>query len=360
MKAIIWSDLHAHQHKKSQARLEDCIEVLEWVFLTAKKQNIDVILFCGDLFHDRAKIDILTYQRVFETFQEHMAGPSRPNVYLLLGNHDLFFFEKKNISSVYPLSSIDGITIISKPSVVDIQGHQVGFLPYTHDPIADLDKVRIKSKKKVLCGHIAVHGALFNLVYGTTSDVQIEGDSGMLLVTPDIFNEYDRVFLGHYHAAQELNDKVEYVGSPLQLSFGEMSQDKHIVVYDFDTDERTYIKNTFSNTHRRFKSTKEAQMTALVENLEGEFIEIYDENTSSVETLELKQLLSTQKLGSLSIKQLPKKIEKEALEIKDAKSILSSTDQMLDSYLKSILNLTLDIEELSKIGKQICETKTEE
>jgi DNA repair exonuclease SbcCD nuclease subunit len=223
-----------------------------------------------------------------------------------------------------------------------------------------LDKVRIKSKKKVLCGHIAVHGALFNLVYGTTSDVQIEGDSGMLLVTPDIFNEYDRVFLGHYHAAQELNDKVEYVGSPLQLSFGEMSQDKHIVVYDFDTDERTYIKNTFSNTHRRFKSTKEAQMTALVENLEGEFIEIYDENTSSVETLELKQLLSTQKLGSLSIKQLPKKIEKEALEIKDAKSILSSTDQMLDSYLKSILNLTLDIEELSKIGKQICETKTEE
>lgn len=369
MKALIFSDLHCHQHKNSQSRLEDCIEVLEWVFKTAKSKNIDLIIFCGDLFHDRAKIDILTYQRVFETFQKYVDDKG-PEVYLLLGNHDLFFFESKEISSVYPLSSIKNIKVISKPSVVDIRNYKVGFMPYTHDPISDLENIKIRefkknlevnpnNKYKVLFGHIAVHGALFNLIYGTRADVQIEGDAGMTIVTPDIFDNFDRVFLGHYHAAQELNSKVEYVGSPLQLSFGEMEQAKHVVIYDFDTDKREYIVNDFSHKHHRFNSIKEARTAVEKGVLKGEFVEVYDENTSSSDALELKQLFIENKLSTFKILQLPKSKESEIIDIKNAKSILSSSAQMLTNYIGSIKDLKLDKKLLLGIGELICEKKVE-
>lgn len=365
MKALIFSDLHCHQHKNSQSRLEDCIEALEWVFKTAQSKSIDLIIFCGDLFHDRAKIDILTYQRVFETFQKYLSDTTGPEVYLLLGNHDLFYFESKEVSSVYPLSSLKKINIISKPSVVNIREYNVGFMPYTHDPISDLKLVPIREMKKgknkynVLFGHLAVHGALFNLVYGTKADVQIEGDAGMTVVTPDIFDSFDRVFLGHYHAAQELTSKVEYVGSPLQLSFGEMEQKKHIVIYDFESDTKEYIENTFSHKHLRFNSIKEAAKAAEKGGLKGEFVEIFDENTNSSDALELKQTLIENKVGTFSIRQLPKSKVNEAIDVQNAKSILSSTDQMLTNYIGSIKDLKLDKNVLLTIGKKICEKKVD-
>jgi len=61
-KVLLFTDLHIYPHTKSSERLQDCLDVLKWVFETRKEQNINNILFLGDLFHDREKIDIFTYQ----------------------------------------------------------------------------------------------------------------------------------------------------------------------------------------------------------------------------------------------------------------------------------------------------------
>ena len=357
MKCIIFSDLHIAQHKKQQSRLNHCLEVLQWVFDVAKKQNVKNILFAGDLFQDRKLIDIMSYQRTFEVFQKNMSAADRPNVYLLLGNHDLFYFEKKDISSVYPLSSINGITVVNEPCSLLIEDQEIGFLPYTHNPLADLDKIRIKAKRKILIGHVAVHGALLNMMYGNVADVQIEGDNEMTFVGPEIFDNYDRVFLGHYHAAQELSKTVEYVGSPLQLNFGELSQDKHIVFYDSETDKRIYIRNTFSPIHWRFNSIKEAEAVALVGGLENQFVDVLDENIQSPEARDLRQMLIGQKVGSYSIRPQPKKAEQQKVDaekMQQAVSILTNFNQMLEQYVDSIENLSFDRDDLLAVGKQIC------
>src|SRR5690606_11013821 len=88
-----------------------------------------------------------------------------------------------------------------------------------------------------------------NTLYGTKSDVIVEYDNDMMPVDSSIFDGWDMTLLGHYHGAQELNDGVEYVGSPLQLSFGEAFQTKHIIVLDLETLEKEYIENTFSPVH---------------------------------------------------------------------------------------------------------------
>ncbi len=358
MKALIFSDLHCHQHKKKVERLNDCIKALEWVFDTAEDRNIDTILFCGDLFHDRQRIDVYAYQKIFEVFNSRMSGK---RFYFLLGNHDMYSREKWDISSAVPLGSIKGVTIVDRPCSLDVNGYEIGFLPYTRDPAEDLKKIKMKAKFKVLLGHVAVDGAIWNLIHGTIADVSIEHDGDMVKVTPDIFDEYDQVFLGHYHAEQKLTKKVEYVGSPLQLNFGESEQKKHIIEYDFETHKKKYIENRFSPIHLVFTEKDDI----LSFDLENNFVRILSDNIASSDIVELRNDLSQKNTGSLEIKQIPRKTKDDANMIKDAKSILSSGEQMLEKFLKSLSDdaelmkkwqlKNLDQDKLLKVGKRCLE-----
>lgn len=349
-KVLIFSDIHISPHKKKYERLQNCLDVLDWVFATAQSKNIENILFCGDLFHERQKIDIPTYQKTFEVFRKYLNVPNHPTIYLLLGNHDLWHYEKWDISSVFPLASIEGVVVVDKPCSLTIDGQEIGFLPYTHNPIEDLKKIDIKSKFKILCAHIAVDGALLNSA-GTISDVSVEHDGDMVKVTTDVFSDYDQVFLGHYHAEQKLNDTVEYVGSPLQLSYGESFQKKYIIEYDLITHDKNYIQNNFSPEHYPIYSKDLKNV-----KLENNFIRVMVDDMSSSDTIELKNELSKKQLGSLEIKQMPKKIEEEIELVLDAKSILFQGDAMLEKYLSAIDDLNgMEKDELLDIGRIICQ-----
>jgi len=355
MKVLIFSDIHIHPHKKSVERLEDCIKVLDWVFETAESNGIQNIVFLGDLFHDRQKIDVLTYQKTFEIFEKHLLN-KKINLYLLLGNHDLWHNQKWDVSSVNPLRNLPGVTVINEPCVKSIsEDYLFGFLPYTHNPIEDLKKVekdwekQSKAKKisppKILGAHIAVDGALWNVKHGTTAEVAIEHDGDMIKVGPDIFSDWDRVFLGHYHAEQKLTKNVEYIGSPLQLSFGEAFQDKQIMIYDLEKDESKYIKNEFSPKHYIIN---ESQLEDY--QLEGNFIRLEVEDITSASMAEIrKNLVEDKKVATMEIKQF---VKKEEHIITDAKSILYKEDEMIEKYVDQV-NVDLEKEKLITIGKLI-------
>jgi DNA repair exonuclease SbcCD nuclease subunit len=354
MKVLIFSDIHIHPHKKSVERLEDCIKVLDWVFECSKSRKIDNIIFLGDLFHDRQKIDVLTYQKTFEVLEKHLLN-GNINLFLLLGNHDLWHNQKWDVSSVNPLRNLPGVTVINEPSVKVIGDNLFGFLPYTHNPIEDLKKIEKEWQEKcnenkidppkVLGAHIAVDGAVWNVKYGTTAEVAIEHDGDMVKVGPNIFKEWDKVFLGHYHAEQKLSNIVEYVGSPLQLSFGEAFQDKHIIIYDMDKNKCEYINNDFSPKHYIINEEELDNY-----NLEGNFIrlEVQDISASGMSDMR-KNLLDNKKVATMEIKQ---SIKKEDHLILDAKSILFKEDEMIEKYVEQA-NIELEKDRLIKIGKSI-------
>ena len=356
MKVLIFSDIHIHCHKKSTERLNDCIKVLEWVFETAKTNNISDIIFLGDLFHDRQKIDVLTYQKTFEVFEKYLFE-RKINLYLLLGNHDLWHNQKWDVSSVNPLRKLPGVRVINEPSVLPLgENNLFAFLPYTHNPIEDLKLVdkswKVECEKrqinppKLIGGHIAVDGAVWNVKYGTTAEVAIEHDGDMVKVGPNIFNNWNRVFLGHYHAEQKLNNNVEYIGSPLQLSFGEAFQEKHILIYDTSNDKGQYVVNDFSPKHFIINENELESY-----ELSGNFIRLEVEDISSTKMLEIrKNLVEEKNVATMEIKQ---SLKKEEHIITDAKLILQKEDEMLQRYLEQI-NIDLDKEKLLSIGKTIC------
>lgn len=357
MQVLIFSDIHIHAHKKSLERAEDCIRALEWVFDTAEENKIRNLIFLGDLFHERQKIDVLTYQKTFEVLEKRLESKEK-NIFLLLGNHDLWHYQKADISSVNPLRSLPGVDVISEPCVREIREGDdsffFGFLPYTHDPIKDLKKVedewiaKANSKqRKIMGGHISVDGALWNVKYNTVSDVAVEHDGDMIKVGPEIFANWDKVFLGHYHAEQKLNESVEYVGSPLQLSFGEAFQKKHVIILDSKTGQQKYIENLFSPKHYILRESELGNY-----DLKGQFVRLEVEDISDGQLNEIRQdLVENSKVSTLEIKQFSKRDEHE---IKDAKAILYKEEEMLERYVEQTNVNGLDKESLLKIGSEIC------
>lgn len=347
---ILFSDLHIHPHKRKDERLEDCLKALDWVFDVAEENNITNILFGGDLFHDRQKIEVYTYQRAFETLQKRL-NTKKFNLYLLLGNHDLWYNEKTSVSSVVPLSALPNVRIISSPERLVIEGSTWDFIPFTHNPVETLNELNQKDgSPEYALGHISLDGAL---LHGTQySDVTIEHDGDMISVGASLFNHYKHTFLGHYHAEQTINEKVEYIGSPLQLSFGEAFQQKHIIIFNGKTGKKKYVNNDFSPRHLVIKADEVEKY-----DLENNFVQIKVDDISATDLVSMKKdITDKSKLGSLEIKQNKKHIDKHV--IQDAKAILLKGEEMLSKYVDEIGTKNLERDLLLQVGKKICQASS--
>jgi len=177
----------------------------------------------------------------------------------------------------------------------------------------------------------------------------------MIKVDTKIFDGWNQVFLGHYHAEQQLDFNTEYIGSPLQLSFGEAFQHKHIVQFDLKNNDKEYIRNTFSPQHFIIP---EADLEKYV--LDNNFIRVLVEDISDSKTIEMRQKLTEDNdVGSLEIQQSSKKKEEHIVE--DAKAILFKEEEMLDQYVDEVEKGsgldTLEKEHLLEIGKNILQSE---
>lgn len=330
-KALLFSDLHLHSHKDSVDRLQDCLRVFEWVFTQATENKCEHIFFLGDLFHERSKIDLLNYVRTTEMIRKYMLDDCPFELWLLVGNHDMYHKERWDVNSIKPLTFYPHIHIIDKPETIEIGGRKIDFCPHTENPPKELEKLK-KGRKDldILLGHMAVHGATLNKLYGTRADVIVEYDNDMVVVKPEIFDPWKKTFLGHYHGAQQLSEKAEYVGSPLQLSFGEAFQKKHLIVLDLDTLEKTYIVNDFSPRHI---ITEPSDIVSY--DLTNNFVRIVLDNLCSKEQSDLRRnILASHKVATLDFKQKEKKDAEELAVVEGAKAILLDQNEMLKKYTR--------------------------
>jgi len=341
---LLYSDLHIHAHKRSIDRLNNCLEVQEWVFETAKERLISDIIFAGDLFQDREKIDVFTYTLTFKLFKKYLDGTIR--LWLLLGNHDLWFRDRWDVSSVHPFDALNGVTVIDKPCTLAIQGRLVDFLPYVQNPVEHLLTLG-QSDAEILVAHLACHGAQLNRVYDTRADVIVEHDNEMVKVDSSLFSNWKKVWLGHYHGHQKVSDNVEYIGSPLQLSFNEAFQHKYIVACDLKTGKRDYIKNTFSPQHLIIPQ-KDLEKYEIKNN----FVILETDESNSANIIDLKNEIVGLSPGSLEIIQTHRNGKKH--EIEDAKAILLKEDEMLDAFVEQSETGDLEKELLKKVGRKVC------
>jgi DNA repair exonuclease SbcCD nuclease subunit len=355
MKLLITADVHVHKHKKSDDRLQNCLQVLTWIFEQAQARGVNAVVVAGDLFHERQKLDVETYQLAFKIFQKY-CGEQGMKAYLLMGNHDMYHKSQWDISSIVPLGAIPNVTVVNEPCTLNIGKHPISFLPYTENPIGDLRELSNKSDYQILFGHLAVDGAILNSISHSIADVPVEHDGDMVKLGVDLFKGWDQVFLGHYHCEQRLNPHVEYVGSPLQLSFGEAFTQKHVVVYDLETHEKEYVVNDFSPKHL---IVKEKDLDKHV--LKGNFVRLMVNDLSTTDIVDVRnKLMEEQQVGTIEVEQIPERAnEKERVE--DARAILFKKEEMISQYVELLEKEEkldgLDKARLIEIGTRILEGK---
>lgn len=343
MDILLASDTHIFAHKNSLQRLQDCLDVLTWIFETCRNRSIKHFVFLGDLLHDRQKIQTLAYCKTFQIFQQYQDI----NVVLLLGNHDLWYYEKTDVNSILPFGALPNVQIISEPCTVKVADLSIDFLPFTHNPIQALKA--FPAKARILCGHVAVDDAQLNKVYNTKSEVSVEIEKDMVPVGSSVFDGWERVFLGHYHGAQLLGH-VEYIGSPLQLNFNEAFQTKHIVVLDTETLVTEYIENVFSPKHLILSPENIHE-----HDLTNAFVQVQVPDVNSLAIVDLrKEILDTKNVQHLEFRERKTKEHKpEALQ---TKFDLANGD-VLERYVATVGHGHLDYKTLLDMGKEICQTK---
>lgn len=348
-KILLWTDLHFYPHKRQllgTSRIDDCIQVVDWVFKTAKDKKIKNIIFGGDFFHDRHKMEVFNYQKGFESIYKWLKT-GEFNLYMLIGNHDMWFFDKTNITSVYAFQAMTNCTIIPEAEQIEIEGKKWDFIPFSHNPLEDVKKLK-KSQGDYAVGHLAIDGAVLH--GNTVSDVVIEHEDEMVVVDKSIFSGYKKVFLGHYHIAQKLDSVVEYIGSPLELSFGEANQEKHIIVFDTKDNSTEYVINDFSPKHIVVKDIEKIDKVDYKNN----FIKLFVDDTSATDVVETRNKIY-EDTRSLEVARKKVIIQKDVID--NAKDILYKEEEMLEKWLKEKGHKGLDETKLLDIGKKLCKER---
>jgi DNA repair exonuclease SbcCD nuclease subunit len=327
-------------HKNLMSRLENGLEVIRWIFNTALKKNIKTIIFAGDLFQDRKCIHTISYEKTFSLIKEFM-DKSDLNLFLLLGNHDMWHHNQWDVSSISPLRAIKNVQVIDYCGKVEVlSDYYMDFLPYTKNPLEDIKK--FKKKSDVLITHIAVDDAKLNNF--TNAEISVEYDGDMTKVCIDRFTGWKKIFSGHYHLPQKLNENFEYIGSPYELNFGEAFQQKHLIIFDTESLENEYVVNEFSPKHLIIKENQVDKY-----KLDGNFVQVLVEDITSTNIVDMRQKLTKGKIVNLEFREQKKKETTE-----EVKKVDMSKGDTLERFAQQIGFGNLNFEKLIKIGKEIC------
>jgi len=307
-KAIVMADPHLHRHGIDSHRLEDGLAVLNCVSAYALENDIKYIFYLGDIFHDRNKIDSITWYYVFKTFWAiRLNGICQ---YWLVGNHD--WVTSFGVHTLEAFKRIwDGV--YDETSAASFPGipRWLVFIPFCHNLAKFKEEIgkalRLSSpwhdgKKPLLFIHQGVSG------YKVGSDYVLEQDVKYSDLKPDRF---ELIIAGHYHKHQQ-KKKLIYVGSPYQLNFGERDNEPGFLVLDIEKDKVETEFVSLDAAPRFVRIEKDSpRLKGLVK---GNFVQVTDEAL-----LKKVKKLKPRKLMFLPSKK--KSVMKKRLEVKPSDSL---------------------------------------
>ncbi len=244
-------------------RVLDFLKSLDTIVDTAINENVDMVIFAGDAYKDRAPAP--TFQREWGRRIIRLSKAKIPTL-LLVGNHDLSpAAGRAHAIHEFDTLQVPYIRVLSKIQLLnpaELWGHpvQVISLPWISRSafVADselneqdlkniisvmedrvgarLDELMDQADPSlplILAAHVSVQGA----EYGSERLVMLGSD--MVISKSLVMDKrLDYVALGHIHKAQNLNENgqppVIYPGSIERVDFGEAKDDRFFVIADVE------------------------------------------------------------------------------------------------------------------------------
>jgi len=247
MKFVFTADIHLSRY--SQDKLEDETNLperlhslnlsLDHMANYCVDNNINNIVIGGDTLHGKSIIYAIAQEIMLNFF---MKWSDKIKFYVIDGNHDLSGKGHKIISALKPLQNIPSITWVPFNEILKLD--DILMIPYGPDMV---NKIKNNSAK-ILISHFGLSEGMLNSGISIVSDISLK----------DMVGKYELVLLGHYHKPQEIiRDDISlyYVGSPIQLDWGEKNEEKRFLVVDSETLEVNSVPTTGYKKHIEFDIT---------------------------------------------------------------------------------------------------------
>ena len=193
-KAAVFTDLHLGLKANSVQHNNDCEEFVDWFIATAKKENCETCFFLGDWHHHRSTINLHTLAYSIRLLEK--LNNAFTQVFVIPGNHDLYYREKRDVHSVEWATHLSNVTVINDWFS---QGDVI-IAPWLVD---EEHKKLAKMKAKYLFGHFELPNFRLN------ANVLMP-DTGE--INDDTVSGFDRVFTGHFHKRQARGN-IWYIGN---------------------------------------------------------------------------------------------------------------------------------------------------
>jgi DNA repair exonuclease SbcCD ATPase subunit len=228
----------------SRDNLERHKPTFEWIADAFNKIRPTQVLILGDILHTRGTVHLSVYDTVCNMLRQFVTANWTPGVHLLVGNHDMLDKHTREVNALTAFGIGQGaITVYSEITPCTIDGVQCIFVPY-HEDQSEISRYLARCQQKcdtIVFAHVAVDGTMINGF--TNPSHAICKNSGLSI---GVFEPFKRTFMGHFHHHRIYGDRdqIMYVGTPLQLTFGDTGDERRgMVVYDVETNTSTHLAN---------------------------------------------------------------------------------------------------------------------
>ncbi|MBQ7528507.1 exonuclease SbcCD subunit D C-terminal domain-containing protein [bacterium] len=352
MRILHTSDWHLGRVLYGRKRYEEFDRFLQWLVVTIKEEEIDLLLIAGDIF-DTTTPSNLAQRLYYEFLSRVFKETDCHNVVITAGNHDspslletskellknfniqvvgsisediheeIFVLPDKNsgepaviVCAVPYLRDKDirvakeGEDFVEKDrqQIEGIRQHYADVASLAEKIKTDVEERFSKSIPVIAMGHLFVEGG--STVEGDGVRELYVGSLGQ--VGCDIFSDiFNYVALGHLHVPQKVHhsEHIRYSGSPLPMGFGEASQVKQVCIVEFSSkgmDVRTLdipifrkLRSISGNWFSIVESV--AQLKKMDEPIWLEINFVSDEVRGNLVN-DLKELVKGSKLEIISVK----------------------------------------------------------
>lgn len=313
--------------------------VTEVLIPTLIKENIKIVLFMGDVYDQRRRVDSSISQFVEYMFEVLLADFE---CIIVQGNHDTYLKDELTISSLSNIWSKKNVKVHQKIESREIYGKNFLFVPWLTPKLEETfvrNAPKFAGKFDYVVGHFETIG--FPFEGGDVCTVGLDADV--------LIKNFKHTISGHFHTQtyRKVGDgSIHYIGTPYQLTFADSGEVKGFHIIDLDTDERTFIRNDASSEFYKISYT-ELDVENL-SHLRNAFVEMkYPEGTPEAELFIVETKIREQSPVSFkSYAYLPDRIQD-----------MLGTDSEAEVKIFEDMTVAITSEDMSSMTKVFLEAK---
>lgn len=212
-KIVVFTDIHLGLRNNERRHNIECWDFVKWMIEQAHEFGATKSIFCGDWHHYRSNVHVSTLnytQLLFELLNSNFE-----KCYQLIGNHDLFYKDKREINSIEFARSLPNFQIINEITKIG----DVTLVPW----LVENEHKRVsKTKTPYIFGHFEIPHFLMNAMISMP-------DTGKISLE-DFKNPDQRIFSGHFHKRQiktnSYGAEMMYMGNCFPHSYADAWDDQ--------------------------------------------------------------------------------------------------------------------------------------